>query len=1040
MTNYIQGRSDRYYVNRQHDSSKDIAGLTQQKTEDGGYIKGQLEKTKQNNQTLNKRNEISKILAKKKEEKKISAVVSVPNMHCQNMDEPNDQHKGPSTIWTPDRTSPVKVILTETEAQLLRNQTETFDKFEEQLKLHESEHFMEQVVAISPIFERKPNVIDDLFNTPGEIPEWLEDDEEIPKEEEVWKNMTEHSTPIKQSNTAENEQTSNNNYVSVEKCNNMDQHMSSYDPISADPAIIHCSKRPDYVETTNVNIASTMKKEYETSVYTINQQRNVMQPPMSQNQISSDYLRNPTEPMIQESDMDRESKDPSMNPICAEKQTAVIKPLGLLSGSPIPATNCVFGQKLLENACRLEDAIDSDDSFLYPGDLAGEAYEADDEHQTRHESEDEAFYFPSFHEDTMLSAHYNKEDVSISHRIQQLQLEQINNYYSQCKDRITDAASMDQSKFLYYAQSAGMDRDRIQQHLQGTVETEQRQVHKERTNRPVLPVKQEPTISKVEKNQIQESIEQSNARHMNQANMQDQGECQKNELPLPNVHQMPAMVQNGHPQGNAPPHSNVPQGVIQQPVPQLPLLQFGVIVPFPPPPLHPANIRNIQSQQAAMSSTVRNKIQEILQSMFKSKVKSVRWRNELSRIRNLPPEKLKVIGKIMIPRDDSDVVYIGYHCSGVTVLGYLSDGSEVAVKIMDSRFRPLKQDETDKLLSVDSSQLFINRYRAIEENNGYCYIAMDLYEYSLPEYLQIISQNKNIDKKIAIEKLIFQLLRGILTLHQHYLIVHGELRPGNIVIDIDGNLKVTGYGIGRNTARDSQRYAEYNDEDKCWLAPEVLLHRQTIVFKTDIWSIGMLIYYIYKDGKNPFGSETREIIQNIAEQRYMMEYISEEAGHLLSMMLSVNKIDRPAIADALKHPMFWAEEQKIRFISIVGSDIVREMKHNYMTDKKQRENSMTAIVSMAPCNITLIRWIQAIEPTVMKEMKTFRPYKNSIVELVVFVYNCCNHFETLSPKVKEIIDEPCTYFLTKFPTLFMTVYRVIKFSNRRDKTCYKPFF
>lgn len=62
----------------------------------------------------------------------------------------------------------------------------------------------------------------------------------------------------------------------------------------------------------------------------------------------------------------------------------------------------------------------------------------------------------------------------------------------------------------------------------------------------------------------------------------------------------------------------------------------------------------------------------------------------------------------------------------------------------------------------------------------------------------------------------------------------------------------------------------------------------------------MIIYYIYKGGKNPFGSEPREIIQNICAQNYMMEYISDEAGHLLSMMLSINKIDRPAIADALK--------------------------------------------------------------------------------------------------------------------------------------------
>jgi hypothetical protein len=62
----------------------------------------------------------------------------------------------------------------------------------------------------------------------------------------------------------------------------------------------------------------------------------------------------------------------------------------------------------------------------------------------------------------------------------------------------------------------------------------------------------------------------------------------------------------------------------------------------------------------------------------------------------------------------------------------------------------------------------------------------------------------------------------------------------------------------------------------------------------------MLIYYIYQGGRNPFGSEPPQIIQNILTQNYMMQYISEEAGNLLSMMLSVNKIERPAVADILK--------------------------------------------------------------------------------------------------------------------------------------------
>lgn len=36
-----------------------------------------------------------------------------------------------------------------------------------------------------------------------------------------------------------------------------------------------------------------------------------------------------------------------------------------------------------------------------------------------------------------------------------------------------------------------------------------------------------------------------------------------------------------------------------------------------------------------------------------------------------------------------------------------------------------------------------------------------------------------------------------------------------------------------------------------------------------------------------------------------------------------------------------------------------------------------------------------VHPIIMKEMRAFRQYKNSLVELVLFVYNSCLHFDKL---------------------------------------------
>lgn len=564
-----------------------------------------------------------------------------------------------STAQTVLGTVHVNEVLSEAERQLLKHQTEKFANFEEQLELHENEHFMELVVSLSPILEPKPNIIDDLFNTPEEIPEWLNEDEEVPKED-VWDKMTDHSTPVKRLSIMDDEQQLNDKSRSAVNCVNLEvpqtksapkQNISPYDLLVTDPAIIRCSKRQGDIDQTNRNIAVSMKKEYEIASV----QESGCSPGLD-NHIAS--LNSKAIVDIEQMDKE-ESNDKEMN-FNSERQTAVIKPLGLRPSAPTPVTNCAFGQQLLENACRLENEDMSDDSCLFPGELDGEAYEADDEQPTTHESSNDDFYFPSFHEDTLLSAHQNENDISLTHRMQKLQLEQITNYYSRCIDQITDDNSMEQSKFVYYAQAAGMEKQRIDQYLHGRLETGQAQCYKGQYVQQVVP----PKTSNAYQTPFGQSQSQQNAKDQHaaytQTDIQGQNQLVSNGVQVSNIQQPSAQDQTNQYHENVA-RSNTGQGMNQQQLQLLPVVPYVFLNPYISLPSHPANIRNIQSQQAAMSSSVRNKIQEIIESMFRAKAKSVRWRNELARIRNFPPEKLMVVGKVVIPKDDCDRVYIGYH-------------------------------------------------------------------------------------------------------------------------------------------------------------------------------------------------------------------------------------------------------------------------------------------------------------------------------------------------------------------------------------------
>ncbi|CAL1540082.1 unnamed protein product [Lymnaea stagnalis] len=101
---------------------------------------------------------------------------------------------------------------------------------------------------------------------------------------------------------------------------------------------------------------------------------------------------------------------------------------------------------------------------------------------------------------------------------------------------------------------------------------------------------------------------------------------------------------------------------------------------------------------------------------------------------------------------------------------------------------------------------------------------------------------------------------------------------------------------------------------------------------------------------------------------------------------------------------------------------------------------MMEILSVLDISEVSPNWVQAINPVVMKEMRSFRVYKNSLSELTLFIYNCCLHFDKMSAIAKEILDDPCKYFQNLFPSLFMATFRSLKASDRIDRPCYKPFF
>uniref|UniRef100_A0ACD5U2E3 Uncharacterized protein n=1 Tax=Avena sativa TaxID=4498 RepID=A0ACD5U2E3_AVESA len=86
--------------------------------------------------------------------------------------------------------------------------------------------------------------------------------------------------------------------------------------------------------------------------------------------------------------------------------------------------------------------------------------------------------------------------------------------------------------------------------------------------------------------------------------------------------------------------------------------------------------------------------------------------------------------------------------------------------------------------------------------------------------------------------LVFQLLRGLKYLHSAG-ILHRGLKPGNILVNANCDLKICDFGLARTNNTGDQFMTEYVDTP-WYRAPELLLCRNKFCTSIDVWSVGCI--------------------------------------------------------------------------------------------------------------------------------------------------------------------------------------------------------
>jgi len=135
-----------------------------------------------------------------------------------------------------------------------------------------------------------------------------------------------------------------------------------------------------------------------------------------------------------------------------------------------------------------------------------------------------------------------------------------------------------------------------------------------------------------------------------------------------------------------------------------------------------------------------------------------------------------------------------------------------------------------------------------------------------------------------------QLCGGLAAAHAEG-ILHRDLKPANVLIDEDGQVRITDFGIAV-TQLDPGTHTLIGTPG--YMAPEQLLPGAPLTERTDVYTLGLLLYELIV-GQHPFRSGTR---LQPTRPSTLVQYVDPQLERLVLQALSADPEDRPASADA----------------------------------------------------------------------------------------------------------------------------------------------
>eukprot|EP00759_Apiculatamorpha_spiralis_P042041 PhF_6_TR40380/c1_g7_i2/m.60137 len=157
-------------------------------------------------------------------------------------------------------------------------------------------------------------------------------------------------------------------------------------------------------------------------------------------------------------------------------------------------------------------------------------------------------------------------------------------------------------------------------------------------------------------------------------------------------------------------------------------------------------------------------------------------------------------------------------------------------------------------------------------------------------------------------------LSGLAFLHAHN-VVHRDIKPGNMLVTLNGTLKLSDFGSCRTTSSGTSTQEEQDSSSResmsgttpAYMSPE-MVRGSGVTFASDVWALGASVVEM-ATGRLPWSE--LEVPNRYALTVYIgthdahpaiPECLSEDGKDFLRKCFCIDPLERPTCADLLRHP------------------------------------------------------------------------------------------------------------------------------------------